>query len=48
MDATDHHRDDEINNLLDFLKFYKWTSIYSAVMLTLILAVFIISEILYG
>lgn len=39
---------DHLNTLAEFLRFYKYTSIYSAVMLTLILIVFIVSEIFYG
>lgn len=40
--------DDELHSIAEFLRFYRYTSIYSAVMLTLILIVFIVSEILGG
>lgn len=52
-DFNRHHDDDQedqhihIHNLHDFLHFYKFTSIYSAVVLTLIFAAFIV-EIIYG
>lgn len=36
------------DDLKEFLKAYKWTSVYSAVMLTLILIVFVVSELLGG
>lgn len=39
---------DQSDDLREFLKAYKWTSIYSAVMLTLILVVFVVSELLGG
>lgn len=40
--------DDELHSIAEFLRFYRYTSIYSAVMVTLILIVFVISEILGG
>lgn len=40
--------DSEIETIADFLRCYRWTSIYSAIVLTLILIVFVVSEILGG
>lgn len=42
------HDDQEMHNLMYYLKAYKYTSIYSAVVLTLILLVFVVSEIVNG
>lgn len=36
------------NDLIEFLKLYKWTSIYTAFVITLILIVFVVSELLGG